>query len=228
MEKRNKPPIGKIYAGINVKGRESLKKQKVPEFKGFPEDFERRLNLGVNFNEGTEKETGIKLYIAIRDFTLHASIMQGKMSEDVNKEIQDRKYESLLNTDYEIQETANLLRNLNIDFKYLLLDDKGTIILVSTEIPDQVPEARKKINESYKQNEIQGLPIDILHITIARVRELPDEKTREESFKKLDYLLRNLRLQISSDPIRATIEDVNLAKGGVAKGGTTSPIKTNE
>ena len=179
-------------------------------------------------NLSYHKLTGIKLYIAIRDFTLHASIMQGKMSEDVNKEIQDRKYESLLNTDYEIQETANLLRNLNIDFKYLLLDDKGTIILVSTEIPDQVPEARKKINESYTQNEIQGLPIDILHITIARVRELPDEKTREESFKKLDYLLRNLRLQISSDPIRATIEDVNLAKGGVAKGGTTSPIKTNE
>lgn len=240
MEKGPDKNLGRTYAGINLEGREAMKNGSIPEFKGFPDDFERRMNVWAEFSNETKEEikdriikpleeieslTNIDFYLADRDFKIHSSIMQGKLDDSLDV---DEKYGNLLENSDKLKEVAEKLSGINIELKYLLLDKKGTIILASTEIPEQIPESRELIKEAYGEESVSALNIPIFHLTIGRVIKIPEAKQALESMEKLQTLIRNLRLQISSNPINAKIYGINLAQGGVAKGGKTNPIKNNE
>ncbi|MEZ4114044.1 MAG: hypothetical protein R3B65_01110 [Candidatus Paceibacterota bacterium] len=240
MEKGPEKNLGRTYAGINLEGRKAMKDGSVPEFKGFPPEFEKRMNVWAEFSNETKEEikeriikpleeiessTNIDFYLADRDFKIHSSIMQGKLDGDLNV---NEKYQNLLENSDKLKKVSEELSGISIELKYLLFDKKGTIILASTKIPDQIPESRDLIKEAYAEESIYALDIPIFHLTIGRVLKLPEIEQVPESMKKLKTLIRNLRLQISSDPINAKIDGVNLAQGGVAKGGKTNPIKNNE
>ncbi len=236
-DRPEKTNLGRRYASINLGGLKVLRENKVPEFKEFGEEFNNRLNVWAEFSPETEraisqkiieplekieKDFGLKMLLAIRDFQLHTSIMQGEFSDEENNKKIDEVFKNLTNRP-ELYDITSPIVKKSVNFKYLLIDKKGAIILTSTEIPEEIHSARSGISKNYISEGVKPIPIDILHITIARIKEIPEEN-RLKILEELNRKIRELRHNISSDPIGAIIEKINLAQGGVAKGGNTKPI----
>lgn len=231
---KGKKPLGRTYAGINLGGREAIRDDSIPAFKEFGKEFEKRFNVWVEFDENSEKtitehiinsiekiedDLSLKFFLAIRDFQLHSSILQGEYLEESGQKNTDAVYAKLIREE-KLKEVTRSLKDIEIPFKYLLFDKKGTIILTSVKIPETIPLLREDVTMVFQEEGLTALPIDILHITIGRLHEKADN----ERLKQFEQSFRNLRHSISATPLVLKIKDVNLALGGVAKGGTTEKL----
>ncbi len=233
--------VGRIYAGINSDGKRMLEgvlsKEGLPQFREFGAEFDRRLNVWLKFDEASEgevqkrltskikdieKDLGIKFFLAQRDFQLHSSLLQGE-AEDTDEA--ETAYVSLV-SEGALSDMAETLKDKEIEFKYLLLDTKGNLILVSTKIPEEINEARGKVDHEFTEKKVGPKEIKILHITIGRIVDFSVDENGDVPQLLKDYKKRiiDLRHEISANPFHLKVKSVNLAKGGVAKGGKTAPL----
>jgi hypothetical protein len=208
--------VGIKSANIDRKGKKALSRAEVNPFKHSPEENQRRFNVAVRFEEPSvaefqgrviaeleeaEKQFGIKLLIAGRDFPLHSTILEGRseapaeekerLFTDVNAQVQDQ--------------LASSLKGQDIDFKYLLID-KGNLLMTSMDIPESVLAARQTLTQTYAQNGLKPLPItNLLHFTVARMTELPADP---EIFKRYKDAMIKLRHSISGNPLHMRISEI--------------------
>lgn len=216
------------YAKIDIFGRKAIKQKSIIEHKNFPESLKNRLNFSVCFNENSierldenlisklrslENYLGIKMIIAGRDFPLHSTILEGLFESKINEPADDadkRKnniFSEIINDQEFINNLIKKLSNQNIDFKYLLID-KETLILTADEIPEAILEIRKKLEEKYKDKKLKPLLMEnILHMTISKITQLPDDEENLEKYKKE---IINLRHEVSANPLTLTIENINI------------------
>ncbi|MFZ1720664.1 MAG: hypothetical protein WAU28_04990 [Candidatus Moraniibacteriota bacterium] len=214
-------PIARKYASIDLSGRKALKNEQVREFPGFSEDLRDRFSAALIFDKDSEallkqkvvsrvKEIGgkygIKFLLAGEDYPLHSTVLEGKIeipavAGDKNSEEDDRI--SIIRetqNDTELQEELSKLAGIHITYKYLLLD-KGSILLTGMDIPSEMLAARTALNKIYSKHDIAAIPLEnILHISIARMEEIPRED-QSETFQGYKEEMIKLRHEISSDPL---------------------------
>lgn len=237
--------VGRKYAEIDRGGRSKIDIGEVKEFTGFSEAFERRTNIWLEFThestqtiidrvsrkiEEIERETGIKFYLAGRDFPIHSSLKQGEVGSDGKLTEEDREIlVTRLSEDKQLQDSAQQLEGKLIEFKYLLFAG-GDAILTCTDIPEEIDEIRKQATKSYAEQAVDSIDPaqEILHMTIARMTEM--QKDNElKGVQLLQYKRRmiELRHEISSNPLSLVVSGVNISFGGVAKGGISKQITTS-
>src|SRR3989338_4220662 len=160
--------IGRKYARIDLSGREALRSGEINEFKGFSEDFERRFNVWIGFTpesneevterltkplETIERDLSLKLFLGGRDYSIHATLMQGDSAEEleVGKRAEIR---SILAHDTELRATSEELKGLHLPFKYVLID-KGNVLLNVANIPSVIERMRATIADAFGRNKLR-------------------------------------------------------------------------
>lgn len=133
-------PIAEKYAKIDLEGRKALKKEdSVNKFEGFSENLKNRFGTVMIFNEESKKllkeslidkiesiskETEIDFALAGRDFPIHSTLLEGLCDDEKTSKAVFEKIKGNI----ELIEVINSLNNLEVEFKYLLID-KGNILL---------------------------------------------------------------------------------------------------
>lgn len=221
--------VAKKYASIDLSGRKSLRNKEVREFPGFSEDLRERFSAALIFNQESEtllkqrvvsrvkeigERQGIKFLLAGEDYPLHSTVLEGKMTASVvtgsEDSIEDRRIVTVRETqnDTELQEELSRLAGMHVTYKYLLLD-KGNVLLTATDIPPDVLAARTALNRIYSKYGIAAIPLEnILHISIARMKEIPGED-QLEAFQGYKEGMIKLRHEISSDPLDLKVSYIN-------------------
>lgn len=210
MEKIN--PILKKYAGIDMKGRERIKSADFKIFTGFDESLQNRFLTAAEFssdsinllrervlNELIEIENSLEVTFAMagRDFPIHSTLMEGLFE---NTQMEDRA-----NIFDELSKKINIeINGSEIAFDYVLIDG-GNLLLVAKDIPSNILEIRDKLYEDYSAEGAKPMSMEnILHISLARIIDLPADFDSEEYTKTLI----GIRHAISSDPLVLTVENV--------------------
>lgn len=215
MEKFGGPILQK-YANINRKGKESILKEDVVEFKGFPEAIKDRFISAAVFDEKSlqeiderilsrlkklESECGVEFFLASRDFPLHSTIMEGeyKGNDDTEK---DELFKELADSlPVEIQ-------GLQIPYNYVLID-KGNVLLVAQNIPEQISAARTSLKEFYAESGLNPLLLEnILHCSLARLKKIPENFEPDKYIKELIDIRHTLSNPNYGDPIVLTVNKV--------------------
>jgi hypothetical protein len=212
-------PIAEKYAKIDLEGRKALKKEdSVNKFEGFSENLKNRFGTVMIFNEESKKllkeslidkiesiskETEIDFALAGRDFPIHSTLLEGLCDDEKTSKAVFEKIKGNI----ELIEVINSLNNLEVEFKYLLID-KGNILLTCINIPKEILIARGAINKILEENGLKPLQLNnILHISIARMTNFPAIE-QGQKFNEYKEKVVKLRHEISSNPIKLKISEV--------------------
>jgi len=213
-------PIGLKYAEIDLAGKNSLNKAEIKRFEGLDESLKNRFISALQFSPESEKEVerritsemakiavefGISFTLAGKDFPLHSTIGEGLYEgkdDSEREEIFDQTH-----GDKKLDDILSRISKEPIEYKYLLLD-KGNVILSAIKIPEEITAARSELASFYQEKGMKPLLMEnILHITIGRMNEIPEEG-KEESFEGYKKKMIALRHAISSDPIKLQVSGV--------------------
>lgn len=216
------------YAGINQSGRKALEQGAIAEQKEFSPLLKNRFNASMRFNAESigrldealldelrelEKKSDIRLLLANRDFPVHSTLQEAafeKSSDETDDQADQRRDEIFSGLRDNPDETLKKkLAGQQIDFKYLLID-KGNLILTADRIPAEILDARAELAKQYEAVGLKPSPIkNILHLTVSRIAELPTAETdRKNLFTEYEKKCRELRRNISRDPIALKVEDI--------------------
>lgn len=203
--------VSRKYAGIDRPGKRVLREGSFQEFKSFG-NLDNRFNASLLFDTSSEsqfkervedplsllaEELGIRLLLAGRDFTVHTTLLEG-LYEGSNEAERQGKFAEV--------EKSNVVTNLSslkgqgIEFKYLLAGGRD-IILAAINIPYWIIEKRSELAQTYKKQRLKPLElINILHITVSRITQLPPEGDRNAKLGTFANQVAHLRHNISSKP----------------------------
>jgi hypothetical protein len=211
MEKFGGPELQK-YAGIDRRGRNHLKSDALEEFTTFPETLKNRFIVALEFTpesindvEGrvfsklrdVESNFGIKFMLSGRDYPIHSTLMEG-LFEGEDENSREEIFAKLQN------ELLFGLEGNQVQFDYVLLDG-SKLLLVAKSIPHTILEAREKLSEQYDTFGLKPLGMqNILHSSLARISQIPDQFDREKYKKEII----DLRHSVSSNPLNLTIGNV--------------------
>lgn len=186
----------------------AVKAGNVPLFTEVPTSLKQRWNtafilepssdylaLLVERVEQIERDTGIKFFLSGRDFPVHATLQ-----EAVDKENAGKKPD----TDYSSVEKKFL--GTTFSFGYLLAD-KGNVILAAEPIPEDVLASRSELSSSFSQNGLEPLPLPILHVTVARIRYLPEQEKEKALGEYLEALF-SIREEIKNKSITLAAKNI--------------------
>lgn len=217
--------IGRRYAKIDLGGKEGLKRGEINRFEGFGKNLRNRIITALEFSPESQRdvqrrvldeverigrELGIEFFIAGKDFPMHSTVEEGLYEDNDESEraaiFQDVKH------DKKMEELCERKLTEPVVFKYLLID-KGNVILTSVEIPEAIRKMREELAALYLRYGLKPLPMEnILHITIGRMTEIPEDD-KIEQFKKYQQAMIKLRHAISKEPL-------NLSADRISKGST--------
>lgn len=192
MEKFGGPILQK-YANINRNGKEAVRNEDIVKFEGFPESIKNRFISAVTFDEHSssqlesrvlsklkelEDKTGIEFVMALRDYPLHSTLMEGEYKGD-NQDERDELFERLTD-DLPLD-----IQGLKLQYDYVLID-KGNVLLVAKTIPEEVLKARESLKNFYGDSGLKPLLLEnILHCSLARIKSLPADFAPDKYTKEL-------------------------------------------
>lgn len=222
FEKSN--PIAKKYALIDLAGRGAINERNIQEFAGFSEDLKKNFTGVMEFTPESQQvvqkrilsriqeigtECGIGLLLAGRDYPLHATILEGRLQEDLGDVgLRDEAFTSIGESEG-FKQAVVQLEGLNLEYKYLLID-KGNILLTAIDIPDQIVKAREALADVYKEQGLAPRPMDnILHISLARIAKIPKGENATELLKKYKEEMIKLRHLVSADPLMLRVFSIS-------------------
>ncbi len=200
------------YAKIDMIGKQSLIGQKVKEYSGYPDPtLINRFNVALQFTpssveafqkrilpnlESIQKHTDTSLAIASCNWPLHATTEEGLFqgTNDAERDIIFRR----LQNGSDLARITDPLKNLKIEFPWLLVDG-GNLLLTCTDIPQTILNARQELTKLYEKEGLKPLQLPrMLHITVARMRQLPGDETKLKNYLEKT---RELRREIYNSPI---------------------------
>ena len=224
MEKFSPDPLFGKYGKIDREGRKAFSAKEISGADWSPEIMRNRFHTAITFNPESidkvrekiiqpmldiEKELGMKMSIAIRDFTLHSTLDSGDVSpadESKRQEMFDA-----MTSNETILEYQKKLKDVVIDYRYLIVNKKGQALLVSTDLPSIITDYRKAIELVFSEKGFEYAPVDILHITLTREEEFDLESDPEKAKKIKDFYIK-LRHQISHTPFQLTVDNLYTGK----------------
>jgi len=213
-------PLTEKYAQIDLEGRKALRQEDgVKKFDGFSENLKERFGSTIIFEDQSRgiirdslideiksisQATGIDFIFADYDFPLHATLLEGLCEDET---VRDELFKKIKEND-QLMKIINSLNGLEIEFKYLLLD-KANVLLTCSHIPREIINARKEISAVFEKSGLKPLRLEnILHITIARMTELPKVE-QEKKFHEYKNKIIQLRHEISLQPLKLKILKVS-------------------
>jgi len=218
-------PVLRRYAKIDSEGRKTIKKspETIEEASPYSEKYKDRFHTSLLFSPESIKllqervidriveiaaKLGIGLMVAGQDYSVHSTLKDGYYQGE-NNIIRDQAF-NRLRQDSGFEEISELVEGKTIKYKYLLID-KGNVLLTCHNIPAVVENVRGRIIQKFEGEQIKPLSYEnILHITAARIKGFPMDKTKREVFKQFKQELVKLRHEISSDPL--SLEVVGIFK----------------
>lgn len=186
-------------------------------FTGFESGIANRYMASVRFKPGSEWElrlrvlqplldletrvSDFKLFLALRDYPLHATVMEGRYDGAEFRE-RDAIFAAIAR-DARIWALRQALCNTEISLRYLCLDKSGNLILAAQAIPPRVAEAREALAQIYTEHRLTPLMItDLLHVTVGRVKALGSPRRPDDNLLEVVY---NLRREILGEPVKMVV-----------------------
>jgi hypothetical protein len=200
-------------------GLAKLTQAQVTEFAGYTESpFNQEYNIALlweltdQFKVGIyqrlrsiEGRTGIKFYLAGRDAPLHSTVQAAKFDEE-DAGLRDRKFKDLAN-DLRLTRCAQLLNGGRFEFGYLgALGDN--LVLTALSIPASIHEVRTNSQKVYKDRGLQPKMLDLFHITLARISEVPSETSQSAINSYVDEM-DELKYEIWKKPLSVVAKAVS-------------------
>lgn len=213
-------PIYRKYAEIDLAGRRSFDANEITGAEWNQELMKNRFHTALIFDEKSvalahekitqlleklESDLGIKLSIAGRDFPFHSTLESGDISSDKENE-KDTLFERLRHNKT-IKDWNDKLQGQVIDYRFVIMNKKGQAILVSADIPTEVDDYRKEMENVFQQAGLKPVLVNILHITLTRGEEFNLETDSENSKKIKDFLIQ-LRHSISREPFFLKVKEI--------------------
>lgn len=208
MEKAPKKETIRKAASIDLAGRKALQERALAAFEGFGEAAKGRFISALTFSHDSEQqlheqvtkdieriehELQIHFALAGRDFPIHATVAEGRYTDDKTRTETFKQLQS----DEHLTPHRNL-PNISLTFDYLLFD-KGNILLVASQIPQEVTSMRDDLKKVYESHGLSHKPIEnLLHITIGRMDVLPASESEYDTYTERIIALRH---NISKKPL---------------------------
>ena len=220
MEKFN--PVIDKYARIDRSGRKVLAEEgpSIREFPAFPEELKKNFSSALIFSEDSREQVrekvikklhligervGIAFLEAGADYPLHATLLEGISNEE--EQSREDTFRSLRENGG-LTQSLDRLAGLQLEFKYILLD-RGNVLLTAVDIPEEIIGMREELKDVYENAGLQSRPLEnILHISLARMREIPKGANAQSQFAEYKKAMIQLRHEISSNPLRLDVAAV--------------------
>lgn len=222
--------IGRKYATINRAGRKAAREGAFAEHTGWPESLKDRFNASILFDDASEqtvqdrilsrletleKQLGISIYLAQRDFPLHSTVLEGVLENEKEAPVpqhEERRVSlfSDIRKGTPAADVEGTLMGTDIEYKYLLID-KGNILLTSAEIPQKVLDARGTLGTEYREKGLRPLPMtNILHCSLGRISGFPKSPQDDTGriLKEYTEALLALRHEISKNPLHLKVHEI--------------------
>lgn len=219
-EKYNPGDILKGYAKNSLSGKRNLKDKKInvlPSKEHWDKAWRDGESTSLVFTESSREKVnsqvtqkilalgrkyGIEFWLADDTYPMHSSLTFAYPGYDIPDEERVALYKEI-EADPETQALLGGISGpIKLEYKYLILNGDN-ITLNAVDIPESIVSFRRSMGiilERYNLPVIRTLE-NFLHITVARIKKLPNENYEErvEQFKRE---LRNLRREISKNPIQ--------------------------
>ncbi len=157
-----------------------------------------------------ENRLGLQFTLADRDFLLHSTIKQCNLPGEVDADAME--VSSLLAAFASINKHEAV-------FDTVVLND-GNVLLAASKVPTVVIECRLELDKLIRARGLEPTPIDILHMTLARLITLPGKSLGFALDTYRDTVL-ELRAMVAEEPIRLKLG--NYWHGQVHRLVTTPP-----
>lgn len=190
------------YRQIARQGFEACLNSQYPEYTGPAEMLKQRFTVAALLDPKDIEErilkqittagnlNGFELAIAGRDFQLHTTILEADPGKG--------NLENMEN----LTGIMDRPERIRITFDDLLVDRAGVTILVARQIPDEILEAREKLEKIYSEAGLKPRSLDnILHTTLARIRKPAPDMISQLA----QYRLPGLRTEVRRQPVEGRI-----------------------
>ena len=158
------------------------------------------------------EESGMNYWWASTDFPLHVTFLSATKQDEAGHKIYGPKTDSFyepVKNDPRINEQLRRLKDIQLTFKDVILNGNN-IILAARDIPDTVTDFRKRVSTLEIEHGLSARPrYDILHITIARLREVQNDPVKRSEFIRRFTLLKRV---IRQTPLVLTIGTPSLGR----------------
>ena len=161
--------------------------------------------------EMLENPLCVQVTLADRDFLLHATMKQCNLPAGVDADAME--VSSLLAAFASINDHE-------VVFDTVVLND-GNVLLAASEVPTVVSACRLELDKLIRARGLEPTPIDILHMTLARLITLPGKSLGFALDTYRDTVL-ELRAMVAEEPIRLKLG--NYWHGQVHRLVTTPPV----
>lgn len=202
-------------------GRQALRAGTVPFFTGFPLAIKNRVTLAFLPTEEAVQQLRqrilnplqieqtasrlVCIYAAL-NFPFHITLGEGLWAASANEETEPsnrrQAFQRILDQEEEFLAVANRFVGQTIEFNYLVSDDKGSLLLAADHIPEEIEDARDRLDELYNRYGFKHLRIhNLLDSTVAQIMVLPEMYVS-------DYLatIFNLNRAVGAFPLKFKIE----------------------
>ena len=217
------------YARNDLAGRKALLNEDVVEMKDIPAWWYECPNASFVFDPASEEEVrervikpmeeaarecGIGYWFTGDIHPIHATAQAGDI-KDRSDTAEWKRARELFENSTELHESARTFAGMKIPFKYLIVN--GSIVtLTCTEIPPEVKTFREQASALLEKSGFKALSREnTLHISVARIKSLPDED-RAEQLRRFRDLMIKLRHQISAHPLELEVD--HMFVGGNVQG----------
>lgn len=143
-----------------------------------------------------ENRLGLQFTLADRDFLLHSTIKQCNLPAGVDADAM------------EVSDLLAAFASINdheVVFDTVVLND-GNVLLAASEVPTVVSACRLELDKLIRARGLEPTPIDILHMTLARLITLPGKSLGFALDTYRDTVL-ELRAMVAEEPIRLKLGD---------------------
>lgn len=193
---------------IRARGEEALQSRSFPLFKGFAETLALRFITALRFTHETKKRIqeallnrlharegpGTEFSMAMRDFPLHCTVLEGEAEQG------DSMFSVRILNDDTHERVLDSLYRMRVVYDHCTFDAEGNILLLASEIPKEILDARARLATLYEGQGLKTLPLaDMLHTTLARTKSLSLDP------REFQATLVQLQNQLSLKPIQAEV-----------------------
>lgn len=143
-----------------------------------------------------ENRLGLQFTLADRDFLLHSTIKQCNLPAGVDADAM------------EVSDLLAAFASINKHeavFDTVVLND-GNVLLAASKVSTVVIECRLELDALIRARGLEPAPIDILHMTLGRITNLPSEGAELALNTYRDTVLA-LRAMVAEEPIRLKLGD---------------------
>ena len=166
---------------IRLAGKVAFEKGEVKLFEGFPCSLRFRVNVSVLMRNNNEfdllmktirdaaKSEGLSPFTANIDYPAHCTLLEAECGEECWKKLA-RLWEEI-----SIILAANngfLQIGDSLEFSELVVNSSGDVLLMATEVPDNIKSLRRMIADAYANFKLEPRSIeDIMHMTLQRIHK---------------------------------------------------------